>query len=192
MTPKEFKHIAPILANLKGKGTGFKHPKSYFEEIDSQIKSRLFVGLLPDEHGYKVLSKSLKEKSIQTKENSSLSAIRNVPKDYFDTFEKRLSKRLDSETLAKSNLFKRYWSPMAIAASLVLFISLFNPFSQGNEMTANEMEAYFEEGILEVDSYEIAAIYSLELESLTLTDQISTDDIESYLLSEIDESILYN
>ncbi len=81
---------------------------------------------------------------------------------------------------------------MAVAASLLLFIGIYNPFTQNKDLKITEIEAWIDAGYLGLNSYEIAAIYETEIDDLVINNQINTKDLEIYLTDEFDESIFYD
>jgi len=88
---------------------------------------------------------------------------------------------------------KKYWIPTTIAASFLFLITIYNPFKENKELDLAEIEAWIEEGNLDLSTYEIASIYNQEIENLAIDPKLNTNDIENYLLEEdMDESILYN
>ena len=197
MKTQDLKHIAPTLAILQNKGTGYALPNKYFEGVEANFYNELYTENLPNDLGqktpdgyfneveYKVLSKlSLQEKEIL---NS------NLPKDYFDTLEDRVFERLENEQEQeeKTRSLKKYWFPVAIAASFILFISIYKPFKQVVKLEISEIEAYIYAGNLDLNTYEIAEFYEAELNELTVDKHINSDELEDYLEEEIPESLLY-
>ena len=196
MTPKELKHKAPILANIQKHGSGYKLPKDYFNGIEKDVFNQLLVKHLPNKVGYQVPTDYFKQvendiiSELQIQTNSILEE--DIPKDYFGNFEDNLFKRLKTEKVTKTVFFKKYWIPLAIAASLLLFISVYNPFKKEESLNIAEIEAWIEEGNLELNSYEIADLYDFEMDDVSVNQNLNTNNIEDYLLEEIDESIFYN
>lgn len=167
MTTQKLQHIAPTLANLQNKETGFSLPKNYFANVENSI-----IALLRE-----------KEFIIEN----------DIPKDYFEIFEDQVFKRLASEKKNRIISLKKYWLPVAVAASLLLFISIYNPFFNGyDNLSIAEIEDWINEDNLDLNAYEIADLYSLEIENITISDKLKEEEIEAYLLEEINEPEFYN
>ncbi|HIP49582.1 MAG TPA: hypothetical protein EYG92_11535 [Lutibacter sp.] len=196
MKPKELKHIAPTLVEIQNNGTGFKLPKNYFKEIENKVFGQLFLTSLPTKLGHQVPKDYFEQ--VENQITSKLQLNKNtrvendLPVDYFENFEDKLFKRLASEKETKVFSLKKYWIPVAIAASLLLFISIYNPFKEDKSLDIAEIEAWIEEGNLDLNSYEMADLYDFEMDNIAIKPNLNTNDIEDYLLEEIDESIFYN
>jgi len=52
MTPKELKHIAPILTNINK--SGFTLPQRYFKEIENDVMETLSVNRFPESIGFSI------------------------------------------------------------------------------------------------------------------------------------------
>jgi hypothetical protein len=190
MKPKELKNIAPLLFKIKNKDTGFTVPNAYFNEVENEIENIIITEFLPKETGLKI-----PDNYFENFENKLMLQLetdnKEVPKNYFENIEDRVFAKLERENKQR-NSFKKYWIVSAIAASLVLFISIYNPFNEKNKLDLVEIEAYIEEGNIDINSYELADLYELELADLQIEKQINTDELEDYLEDELPESVFYN
>lgn len=194
MTLKELKNIAPILASLQDRGTGFTIPDTYFDTLETSVIREITSASLPKNTGY-IIPKdyfiSIEEK-VFTKLISTIEHKPKVPDGYFDTIEDVVISRIEREKQAKVFSLAKYWKPIAIAASLALVFILYNPFNSSNNKEVAEITQWIEAGHLDLESYEIAEYFQSELESLELENTINTESLENYLLEEISEESFYN
>ncbi len=196
MTQRELKHNAPILTQIQKKGTGFTFPKGYLNKIETQVFNKLFLENLSKNAGYITpinyfnTVESNVVSQLQIKKTTSLTD--SVPDAYFDTVEEAVFKRLEQEKKLKIIPLKKYWIPAIIAASLLLFIGIYNPFTRNKLIETAEIEAWIDAGYLELNSYEIAAIYETEIDDLTIDNQINTENLENYLTDDLSETIFYD
>lgn len=195
MNTEDLKHIAPILASLQNKGTGFTSPPTYFDSIENRVFDTLFTDSLPQESGSSIPDNyfdELEDKVISRLNLSDTATKKDdIPKGYFDALENRVFKRLEKEDKRKVIALKRYWIPTAIAASLLLIISIYNPFTENNNLEFAEIEEWIDAGNLELNSYEIAAIYNTEIDNIKINQKYNEQDLEDYLTDEISESLFY-
>jgi hypothetical protein len=194
MTLKELQHIAPILAEIQKKGSGFSIPENYFDEIENSISDKLFTDSLSKNSGYKI-----PENYFDQIENTVLSELakktipsQKIPEGYFDTIEDNVFERLALENKPKVISLKKYWIPATVAATLLVFVSIYNPFTNRQNLEIAEIEQWIEEGNLDLNSYEIAELYTDELENINIKNSINTHDLEEYLNDEISEESFYN
>ncbi len=196
MTNKELRHSAPKLASIQKFGSGFALPIAYFNTIEESFFNQLFLEELSKESGYTIPENYFKtvEKKLALKleiEKEKIAA-NNVPEGYFERLEDVVFKRLNTERKPKVFSLKKYWIAVAVAASLLLFIGIYNPFTQNKDLKTTEIEAWIDAGYLGLNSYEIAAIYETEIDDLVIDNQINTEDLEIYLTDEFYESIFYD
>ncbi len=196
MTLPELKHIAPILAKIQKKGSGFSIPENYFDEIENAISDKLFTATLSNTSGHKIPENYLEqlENTVLSKLEKEQTPNQKVPKGYFDSIEDQVFNQLALEDKPKVISLKKYWIPVAAAAaaSLALLVSIYNPFSTNQNIKVSEIEQWIDEGNIELNSYEIAELYSDELENISIENTINTDDLEDYLNNEISEESFYN
>lgn len=157
----------------KEHSNGFNTPKSYFEDFEDRLFSKLSEDNLPKETGY------------------------TIPKGYFDQLDLVILKNVET-SVNQSNVIpllsrRTIAYAITIAACAVLVFSLVNTnhtLDTVETLDVSSIESYIEEGYLDIDSYEIASL--LKEEDLTnLNDEseyISEDVIEYYLLEQIDDS----
>lgn len=165
MTVKKLQHIAPTLAKLQEKGTGFSVPKAYFDAIEESLAVILALQNPKELH---------------------------VPKDYFEHVESYVFDRLKKDNNLKATSLRKYWIPATIAASLLFLMSIYNPFSQKNTIEVTEIEQWISAGNLDLTSYEIADVFESDIDSFDIETQINEEDLEAYLEDTISESIFYD
>lgn len=151
---------------------GFKTPPEYFEGLDDRVFNSIHVEELPKNSGFE------------------------VPAGYFDQLEDVLLKKIkNSEKETKViSLFSRYklGYVAAIAACAVVLFSIFNREQQ--ETVSNLdfalIESYIEEGSLDLEAYEVLALFDNEgIEDLSLNNNlIDQENLEDYLYENFDES----
>ncbi|PVW14705.1 hypothetical protein [Marixanthomonas spongiae] len=156
--------------------SGFKVPESYFETFEEKLFTKIAEEQLPNQSGF------------------------SVPPGYFDGLEDTLAQHPDiapkhtkvRSLFAKSNL--KY--AVAVAAAVVLAVVLLNKNNATvldmNSVDYLAIENYINEGELDFDLYDVSNLLS-ENNSETLnygTENISEENLESYLLETVDESIL--
>lgn len=192
MILKKLKHIAPILASLKNKETGFKVPETYFDTVENSVINKKDKVSLPKNTGYilPVNYFDTLEDKVFSKLDENLEDKQSVPENYFTTFEDIVIERIAKDK--KSISIKKLWIPTAIAASLVLIFSIYNPISSKNNIVVTEVNQWIEEGYLGMDSYDIAEFFNPDLETLDLENTINTDDLENYIKNEFSEESFYN
>ncbi len=196
MTNKEFKNSAPILASLKDKETGFKVPSSYFKSVESTVLSKLSEVIHVEKSTF-ILPESYlmqDEKSFISKLDNLVISKQNqkIPKGYFDSIEDNIFEKLSKEKENKTRSIRRYWIPAAIAASIILLFSIYNPFFITQNKEFAEVSSWIEDGHLDLDSYQIADYYESDLESLEIEDLINTETLEDYIKDELTEEAFYN
>lgn len=190
MTPQELKHIAATLAEIQKKGSGFGIPKGYFKEVENSVTTRLFVDLLPKNSGYHTPDAYFKQ--VESHVMSRIDTKQSVPDGYFDTIEYTVFERLALEKKSKVFSLRKYWVPAAVAASLVLLVTIYNPFNNKQNIEVADIEAWIEEGNLDMDSYEIADALNADLENITIENNIDKDDLENYIDDAFSEESFYN
>ena len=192
MTLKKLKHIAPILASLQNKETGFKVPETYFDTVENSVINKIDKVSLPKNTGYILPDNYFDtiEDKLLSKLNENLEDKQSVPENYFETFEDIVIERIAKDK--KFISIKKLWIPTAIAASLVLMFSIYNPFSSKNNIEVAEVNLWIEEGYLGMSSYDIAEYFHPDLETLDLENTINKDDLENYIKNEFSEESFYN
>lgn len=183
-----------ILDNLKESGTGFNHPKGYFDDFETRLLSDLDQNARGKNHlkteGEWVDSVEVRHLDLIGKNHGF-----KVPENYFekdlDIKNKAGSTKIIS--LARQNAGK--WISMAVAASFLLFFGL--KYYTANEkqmdftdLKNDEIENWIDEDLISFNSYEIAEAFSdVDLESKMYSDEEVTDyldqiDIEQLILDD--------
>ncbi len=148
-------------------------PEGYFENFEDRMMLRIMEENLPESNGLR------------------------VPNTYFDSLEDRVVDRLEVNTEPKViPLFSKrtliYVS--GIAASLLLLISLWGRSGEMSldELSANEVEEYIENGGIDLSSYEVMALLAEdELSEINIPSEVISDEqLETYLLENFDETSL--
>ncbi len=169
-----------ILNNIKG--TGFKTPSDYFENLNPNIQENRKTA----KNGFKVPVGYFDdfESNFDLKDNLNITRSTGftTPNNYF----KNLNPEIDSK-LKKSKiipLYKRSFilkTGLAIAASFLLLFSIskysFNNESE-NYAADSEFETWLEEGLISFNTIEIEDVFSDEDLNLIAEE---TDEISDYL-----------
>lgn len=162
MTQEEFKNIAPKLSELKSIKTGFEVPRGYFDSIEEKVFSKI----------------DFKNKSPN-----------DIPEGYFDTIENRVFEKIKNEetkVISLKSRFAKIVAPMAIAASILLLITL-QLFNTNKEdlfasLEISEIETWINNGDLNLSTFEITSVYSdANFENIELYDSYTEDDLLEYL-----------
>ncbi|MCW5519730.1 twin-arginine translocation signal domain-containing protein [Aureitalea sp. L0-47] len=154
--------------------SGLNAPEGYFENFEDRMMLKVMEDSLPASNGLK------------------------VPEGYFDSVEdKVLNSLAENEDPKVISLFSRrnFLYAAGIAASLVLIISLWGGAGEDINLTdinVNEVEAFIDEGGLEINTYDVLALLEEEdLSEITLPmEEISEENLEKYLLDNFDENSL--
>ncbi len=186
MTPKEFKHIAPKLYELQKLKNGFDIPKEYFETVNDYITSSLYLGVLDNQNLFEVPDNYFKLVEVSVLEKIK-SQNTSIPQNYFNTIEDKVFKKIQLEK--RSNPAKIFTlqrlSILAVAASIMLLFTLqffnSNDLNQFANLKVLEIENWIENGDVEIDFYDIAAVY----------EDINIEDIDIYNFYENDEILDY-
>ncbi|MDC9723315.1 MAG: hypothetical protein PSN34_11195 [Urechidicola sp.] len=160
MTPEELKNIAPKLSELKAMKTGFEVPNGYFESLEDKVISKI-----------------------------KSDVIKDIPEGYFDTIEDRVFekiKREDPKVISLKSRLVKIAAPLAIAASILLLITL-QLFKTSNEdifanLETSEIETWINNGDLDLNTFEITSVYNdANFENIELYDSYSDNDLLEYL-----------
>lgn len=155
---------------------GFKVPEGYFDGLEDHIEIAQKEVSLPKETGFE------------------------VPPNYFEKFEDQLFTTLYSEenkaTVKVIPLYQRTWFKVATSIAACLLIALFVYTNQTDdietELAENEVTNYLETDLASIDTDDIAQLLSeTELEELDFdTEEISSTNLEEYLLENLDDTSL--
>lgn len=162
----------------KDKENSFNTPQGYFESFNDRLMDRI--------------------QKEDSKEGGSIIPKTDgfaVPDGYFDEVTPRVLSQINNEPKViplKSN--KRFYYGIAAAAAILIFV--FNLTWESNpepitfdDLANAEIEAYFENTDLQMTSYEIAEVVSLEEIELNdvLDDDLEDDIIMEYLDENLDD-----
>ena len=155
--------------------SGFTTPDNYFENFEDKLFDRLNEEQLPENSGFR------------------------VPEGYFKGLEDRVMELVHTtETKPKviPLITKRFIGIAAVAACVVLIVTIFNNKTtiskDFNELQLSSISTYIEEGNIDINSYDIAAMLGGDeiLEISADTEQFLEEGLEEYLLETIDENTL--
>lgn len=156
------------------KEPGFKTPKNYFENLESQIMEEVSLA-----------SKLSKENPFK------------VPEKYFDELDHRVLNQTSGKKKQPKvipiyrNIMFRYVA--GIAALLLVFFSIFKlqqtVSSETNTIT--QIESYIENGFLDLSYLDYEALLTDEmLEDTSFISNLEQEELFEYLSYEIDEILL--
>lgn len=194
MTPEELKNIAPTLANLQNKKTGFIVPATYFDNLESSITDEIGSKNLPNDPGLAIPDdyfNSIEEK-VFSRLHEKINIEKSTPETKFESFEDIVITPVKKEKKQPFVNTKKYLIPLAVAASIALFIGIIKPFTIYSKSDVSEITLWIEDGNLDLDSYEIAEYFNSDIESLDIENTINTESLENYLLDEVTEDSFYN
>jgi len=207
MKPKKRKHSIPFLSDIPRKNN-FETPSYYFESVENSVFTEIALEKihnndnelfkLPDQYFDSI------EASVISKLQSELlykESPKNdsVPAGYFENFEDSLLKKLPKQgkVLRLKTLIKSKFTPIAIAASLLLIFTLGN-VNNANAVTfenisSTDIESWVENGdlVFSIEDFtEQVTDTTLELKSFSniYSDEQALDFLENTAL----ENILFN
>lgn len=155
----------------------FKTPKGYFESFETRLFAKMEEEKLPQTAGF------------------------HTPDGYFETLDERILKTVRASEKPQKTLPlfpKMYFGyAAAIAAMLVMGLLLFNTENNGTMLNSPQLaaiDAYIEEGNLDLDLYELTLLIDDEdLAGASPNDlQLSETALEDYLLNTLDTETLIN
>jgi len=152
----------------------FKTPDGYFDNLSGRL-----------------LKKMTDKEAIPSRKSGF-----TVPDNYFEGLHDKIIDQLAEEnsTVIAIHSYKKYYAiAAAVAATVLLIVGLqWNNTSDNGgieSLTSTDIESYFETNAIELSSYEIAEVLSLE--NIAVYDIIDTqlpeDQIIEYLESEIED-----
>lgn len=172
--------------NLNSKNKGFKTPEGYFDNFEDRLLDRLSLN---DEKS--------SEPDFGKKPGFAL------PDGYMDSFEDRLFEALPTEVKETKviSLFSRKSLMYAASIAIIIFSSVFmfksgvseEEMLEGIELAS--LETYIDDGNLNLDTYEIAALIGDDINDLDLpsNENIDEDELLEYLSNEeIPEDLFEN
>lgn len=214
MKREKIKHIAPKLAALKTSKEVFKMPVGALEhtevsvlaqlktiQLKNQIKSRNPFKVEPNyfENFDDQIAITIKEQNLNQKKSTY-----TIPENYFNTVESKVLNKLHElpkeKTVKVISLYTkvfRYAVAVAIAASIALFFIL-NPLQSTDEinfdsLALSEIENWIEQDRLDLDAYQIAAVYKdVQLEPNLLKNIENEEEMENFLSHENIDVLMYN
>ena len=208
------KNSAPKLAALKLKPEVFKLPDGALNNIENAVIAEIIETKLKSKFGntnpfnvsanyFNYFEDALLE-SLENQNNQSLKHTLKVPDNYFERFEQKVLSKLQNEPIEKeikvislrSRIIK-ISATVTVAASLSLFF-IFNPFQQkSNELSfdslaMSEIEKWIKQDNLELDAYQIAAVYTeTKLNPNLLNSTVNEAELEDFLVNEKIDELLY-
>ncbi len=186
-----------ILDNIKLKGTGFTNPESYFADFESNFEennSKINSGFeIPSNYFNKI------EDKIISKTKRSLSSNKTgfkTPNNYFESIEAKILAKTNSAKvipLKNYKVIKRLG--IAVAASLILFFSLYNFSRNSNNLSldtvkADEIENWMDNDLITFNTYEISEIFTDA--DLDLANNVNDEVLDYFEYIDIENLILEN
>lgn len=159
--------------NKSNKNNGFKTPEGYFDGLTDKLMDKLSEdsSVLPKKEGFV------------------------VPENYFDALKESIDDKINREEtkVVQLNPYRKYYFAVASIAAIALVIFGLNLNTKGAppewDITAADVEAYFEDNDLELSSYEIAEVIpvdELEINDI-LENQLNEENVIDYLNDNIDD-----
>lgn len=155
----------------KNQKNKFKTPEGYFDSFNNRL-----------------MDKIAKEESCIPKTDGF-----GMPDDYFEDLHGTITDRLDAnapKVISLGPLRKFYYAAAAIAAIMVLTL-VFNGKDtvqpSFEDLASTEIDAYFDTMDVNLSSYEIAEVVSLD--AMELNDVLENRLDDDYLLEYLDENI---
>ncbi len=153
------------------KEDGFKTPKDYFDGLTDDIMGKISEESLdlPKSDGFK------------------------VPEGYFDSLNKDILSKLEKEETKVIKLYpykKLLYTAASIAAVILIFIGLQWQGNQSlsfDDIANMELEAYFEDNVSGVNTYELAEV--IPVEELEVGDILEIDWDEENIVDYLDDTI---
>lgn len=154
---------------------GFKVPADYFKEMEEEIAVRILEEEVPSELGFK------------------------TPEGYFDGLENRLVEKIQEKESNESSKVISIWSgrnisyAAAIAACLIIGWLLLIPseITHYNQLPLSEVDDYIQNGEMDVEIYDVSQLLTeADWEELPGILEFEESNLESYLLEQLDESML--
>lgn len=196
MTPEEFKNIAPKLYDLKKLESGFDTPKEYFDSMEENVFSSIFLDSTGNKNSF-----DIPENYFDLVESSVFEKIKNddesIPESYFNTIEDRVLEKIKKETkiISFNKRMIKKLVPVGIAASILLIFTLhFFADNKNNDFASingDDIEFWINNGDLNFNDTELAFLYEeTEIESVfdfyeeeEVYDYLNELDVESLILT---------
>ncbi len=180
-----------ILNNLKLEKTGFNHPENYFEDFENSFQennNKINSGFKTPNNYFNII-----EDVIFDKVNFKPTGF-ETPSNYFESVEDKVLSKINSAKvipLKNYKIIRRIG--IAVAASLVLFFSLYNFNAKNSNLSLesvhiSEIENWMDNDLITFNTYEISEIFTdadLDLannETDEILDYLEYTDIESLIL----------
>jgi len=201
----DWKNEAPTLAEM-GKRNPFAVPDGYFESVEEQVLSAVFLDSLKQKtnhNSFEVPQNYFEDLTEQIEMRISLSEMPKaqsfaVPENYFDTLQSRINNKIAAETPKKEAkivpLWRRNMVKYASAACFVLMASFGAYFYQNNPSVpvAKTATADLASDQLLYDIDENTIIEHLEAQNTnsSKTNSASDTEMENYILRNFSSSDL--
>ncbi|WP_222984490.1 hypothetical protein [Flagellimonas meishanensis] len=161
----------------KDKKNSFNTPEGYFEGFHDRLMD-------------KINQEEIEEISVLIPESDGFV----VPDDYFETLSEKLTVKLaktQSGKVIQLKPYKKFFYAAAAVAAVILLI--FVPTWKSDtpiafeDLASTEIETYLNSSALDMSSYEIAEVISLE--SLELNDVLESELEEQNILDYLNENV---
>lgn len=205
MDKKELHKIAPLLSEIPLNKSPFEVPKKYFDMVEDVVLSNLKAETIQSNKSKKTFKTP--NNYFDAIENSVISKLKaesihgendnKVPDNYFDSIEDKVLDKIKTSEKGKviKTRFLKYVAPLAIAASLLLIFILNNNSNSVtfDSLTFTEIEDWIDEGSIDIDEFNISALYSeVELNNEINSTLLSDDEVLNYLYDEDLNEIIFD
>ena len=205
MNKNDLHKIAPLLSKIALNKTPFEAPKKYFDTVEDAVLAKIMAETIqsnkskntfktPDNYFdsiENIVIAKLKAESLHNNDSNT------IPESYFDSIEDNVLNKLNRNP--KGNFIKvrflKYVAPLAIAASLLLIFILNNNTKSVSfdSLTFTEIEYWINEGSIDIDEYNISALYAeVEINNDINSTLLSDDEVLDYLYEEDLDEIIYD
>lgn len=162
--------------NEKNKNNAFKTPEGYFDNLAERIADRL-------------------EERNEDLPNFNLDHEKGfkVPEGYFENLKDAILKKQNGgeAKVVKLHPYRKFYIAAASIAAITLLLLAFPWNTKENlafeDLASTEIEDYFEENELELSSYEIAEVLSVE--ELEVNDILDTELNQENIIDYLDEHV---
>lgn len=203
MKKEKLHKIAPILSEISHKKNAFNVPKNYFNTIEDEVITSMKLDRIQPKSNAEIFNTP--SDYFENVENITISKLKaevignenntEIPSDYFDTFEDRVLTKLNTKpkVISIRNIAK-YVAPIAVAASLLLFVILKTNQKEVtfDSLATTEIEHFIESGLVDISPSTLLETFNeIDISEANFTVNISDEEVLNYLTVEDLETIIY-